>query len=176
MPRNTQNDFAVTEHTESNVGVRISVFSVCRAAASVCSVVKMKGDVLPQITQIRASPDTDRHRWAGLNQCTSVSRAASICVISGSRSTGEIDHRTHRTASPPQNTLKVLEEYRASVFSVFCVPRDAPQKTKFSEGRLRSNGEAARKGPRGFSVFSGENDEEALYHNRSLPRCMEAVM
>ena len=33
--------------------------------------------------------------------------------------------------------------------------RDALRKTKFSEGRLRSNGEAARKGPRGFSVFSG---------------------
>ena len=67
-------------------------------------------------------------------------------------------HGTHRTASPSQNTQKVLEKGRASIFSVFSVPRDTPQKTKFSEGRLRSNGEAARKGPRGFSVFSGEND------------------
>ena len=85
-------------------------------------------------------------------------------------------HRIHRTASPTQNTLKVLEGCRGSDFRVFSVPRDAPQKTKFSEGRLRSNGEAARKGPRGFSVFSGENDEEALYHNRPLPRYIEAVM
>ena len=68
-----------------------------------------------------------------------------------------LPQNTQNGLRPTQNTQKIFGKHgvRTSVYSV--CRRNAPQKTKFSEGTLRSNGEAARKGPRGFSVFSGQD-------------------
>ena len=48
-------------------GLDFRVFGVPPEAASVCSVVKTEGRSLPRIAQMRASPDTDPHRWAGVD-------------------------------------------------------------------------------------------------------------
>ena len=63
----TERPKAVTEHTESIEACRgpdFSVFSVPRSGFCVfCG--ETEGRNLPLISQIRASPDTDSHRWEG---------------------------------------------------------------------------------------------------------------
>ena len=64
LPPNTQNGLRPTQNTQKVLGMeaRLSVYSVCREAASVCSVAKNGwhgGRVLPQNTQNGLTPDTE---------------------------------------------------------------------------------------------------------------------
>ena len=65
LPQNTQNGLRPTQNTQKifgKHGVRTSVYSVCREAASVCSVAKNGwhgGRFLPQNTQNGLTPDTE---------------------------------------------------------------------------------------------------------------------
>ena len=65
LPQNTQNGLRLTQNTQKifgKHGVWTSVYSVCREAASVCSVAKNGwhgGRFLPQNTQNGLTPDTE---------------------------------------------------------------------------------------------------------------------
>ncbi len=71
LPQNTQNGLRPTQNTQKifgKHGVRTSVYSVCREAASVCSVAKTAGTEggIPQNTQNGLTPDTEHTEGVGV--------------------------------------------------------------------------------------------------------------
>lgn len=110
----------------------------------------------PQNTQKRPSADTEYTESIGKG-------GSAFSVFSGqkrlARWVGFTTEHTERAT--PDTEIQRKDVEGCTAFSVFSVRRNAPQKTKFSEERLRINGEAARKGPRGFSVFCGSGLDRA---------------
>ena len=92
LPQNTQNGLRLTQNTQKifgKHGVWTSVYSVCREAASVCSVAKngWRGGDLPQNTQngLRPSQNTQKVlRRKGLGfQCIQCAAGGGFSVFSG---------------------------------------------------------------------------------------------
>ena len=69
LPPNTQNGLRPTQNTQKVLGMeaRLSVYSVCREAASVCSVAKTAGTEggIPQNTQNGLRPTQNTQKGLG---------------------------------------------------------------------------------------------------------------
>ena len=128
--RPTQN----TQKIFGKHGVRSSVYSVCREAASVCSVAKNGwhgGWVLPQNTQNGLRPSQNTQKIFGKHgvrtSVYSVCReAASVCSVAknGWHGGRVLPQNTQNGLRPSQNTQNVLGKGGAA-FSVFSVPPEA---------------------------------------------------
>ena len=133
LPQNTQNGLRPTQKTQKifrKHGVRTSVYSVCREAASVCSVAKTAGTEggIPQNTQNGLTPDTEhtenfQKAWGFGLQCIQCAAKRLQCVQwpKTAGTVGWFYHRTHRTGlRPTPNTQKIFGRHgvRTSVYSV----------------------------------------------------------